>query len=235
MDYGKSFSFPFKDKEWLTKIIVGGVFVLLSGILIGIPFLFGYILEVIRNVAAGRDEELPAWDNLGEKFTQGLILAVIAVVLAIPFGLFSCIGSVFNGMATNSGSNSAYTLSTLVGLVVGLLSVLWGIIYAVILPAIMLRYAMTRDFGASIRPSDVWAVIRANFGQYILILIVYWLATVIAGFGVILCIIGVFLTMFWAYLVQAHLLGQYQRNFVKPGGAMPPAYTPPTYTPSQPL
>jgi hypothetical protein len=226
MEYGKAFSFPFKDKEWLTKAVVGGVFVLLSCILVGIPFLLGYLLELIRNVAAGRDEELPNWGNLGEKFKEGLILALIGAVLAIPFALFGCITSFFTNMAASGNSDAAAAVVTLVSLMVGLLSFLWGIIYALVLPAVMIRYAMTRDIGGSIRPREVWGTIRASVGQYVLILIVAGIASSIASFGVILCVIGVFLTYFWAALVEAHLLGQYQRNFLQPGGNLPPAYTP---------
>ncbi|MHB0879084.1 MAG: DUF4013 domain-containing protein [Anaerolineae bacterium] len=227
MDYGKSFTFPFKDQDWLMKFIVGGVFVLLSGILVGIPFVLGYMVEMIRNVIAGNDEVLPAWDNLGEKFMQGLTLAVILLILFIPSALLACITSVFSSIAANSSSDAVMTIIALINILVVLLQVLWGLIIAVFAPAIILRYTITRQFGATLKFGALWSIIRANLGQYILVLVISWAASVVASFGTILCIIGVFLTMFWAYLVQAHLLGQYQRNFVSPGGVMPMAGTTP--------
>ncbi|MGQ9555811.1 MAG: DUF4013 domain-containing protein [Anaerolineae bacterium] len=221
MDYGKSFSYMFKDKDWLMKIILGGVFILLSAILVGIPFVLGYILEVVRNVAAGRDEELPAWDNLGDKFVQGLMLLVVLLIISIPLWLFSCVMGVFNGIAASSSSDALQTLAALVSVLMWLLNVLYGLIFAIFMPAFMIRYAMTRDFGATLKIGEAWKVIKANFGNYILIIIIAWVAQVVASFGVIACVIGVFLTYFWAYLVQGHLLGQYYRNYVAPAPMMP--------------
>jgi hypothetical protein len=37
-------------------------------------------------------------------------------------------------------------------------------------------------------------------------------AVYIAYFGVIACFVGLLFTMFWYYLVMAHLLGQVQRE-----------------------
>jgi hypothetical protein len=43
-------------------------------------------------------------------------------------------------------------------------------------------------------------------------IILYMVASFIAGFGTIACLVGVLFTMFWAYLVMAHVLGQVQRE-----------------------
>jgi len=221
VDYGKSFSFMFKDRDWLMKIILGGVFMLLSVILVGIPFLLGYVLEVVRNVAAGRDEELPVWDNLGDKFVQGLMLLVVLLVISIPTWLFGCIVTVFNGLAASSNSDALVTLATLVSVLMWLLITLYGLILAIFIPALTIRYAMTRNFGATLKIGEAWKIIKANLGNYILIIIIAYVAQLVASFGVIACVIGVFLTYFWAYLVQGHLLGQYYRNYVAPAPMAP--------------
>ena len=221
MDYGRSFSYMFKDKDWLMKIVLGGVFALLSVILIGIPFMLGYVLEVVRSVAAGRDEELPAWDNLGDKFVQGLMILVVVLIASIPLWLFSCVLGVFNGIAARSSSDALSTLAILVNGLMWLLNGLYGLVLAIFAPAFMIRYAMTREFGATLKIGEALKVIKANLGSYILIIIITWVAQVVAGFGAIACVIGVFLTYFWAYLVQAHLLGQYYRIYVAPPGMVP--------------
>ena len=84
MDVGRAFSFPFRDPDWVVKFLVGAVFVLLSVVLVGIPFLVGYMVEVVRRVAAGEAEPLPAWENLGEKFGRGLVLLAIFAPLIAP-------------------------------------------------------------------------------------------------------------------------------------------------------
>lgn len=75
MDVGKSFTYMFEDKDWLVKIVLGGVFGLLSTFLIGLPFVLGYVLEVINVLIA-------------------VILAWVAELLA-SFGVILCFVGAF--------------------------------------------------------------------------------------------------------------------------------------------
>jgi hypothetical protein len=50
--------------------------------------------------------------------------------------------------------------------------------------------------------------IKANLGNYLLSLVVYLAASLLAQFGVILCCVGIFPAMFWSYVVFANALGQ---------------------------
>ena len=222
MNYGRSFSFMFEDRDWVVKIVLGGVFMLLSCILVGIPFLYGYVLEVIRNVAEGRDTPLPSWDNLGEKFVQGLIIVVILIIVAIPLILSSCAAGFLNAILADTRGDGARALMLLVVALAWLFFALYTLVYALFLPAFMIRYAMTRDFGATLNIRSAWSIITANFGNYILVLIVAALASLLGSLGTIACVIGVFLTYFWAYLLQGHLFGQYYRAFVSPAGGVSP-------------
>jgi hypothetical protein len=238
MDYGRSFQYMFKDKDWLVKIIIGGVFALLSFIVVGIPFVIGYMLEVVRNVIAGQDEPLPAWDNLGDKFVQGLLMLVVLLIVGIPMYLFACIQGVFSAIVSNSNSNALITLGGLIALLMSLLEFLYGLLMAVFMPALLLRFATTRRIGDTLKFGELWQIVKANFGQYILIIILVYIVQLVAGFGAIACVIGVFLTYFWAMLVQSHLYGQYYRNYVTHAGPlMPPAgYQPmPPAPPAAPL
>ncbi len=54
MDIGKSFGFMFKDESWISRVLVGG----LLGLVPILNFvIYGYMLEVIKNVS--EDRELP--------------------------------------------------------------------------------------------------------------------------------------------------------------------------------
>ena len=58
MDYGKSFSFVFEDKDWLRKIGMSSLAVLVGFILLVIPailYILGYQIAVARNVLNGVD------------------------------------------------------------------------------------------------------------------------------------------------------------------------------------
>lgn len=219
MDYGKAFTFAFEDRNWLGKILVGALFTLLSFILIGLPFVMGYFLEVVRRVSSGRADVLPEWDRLGDKFAEGLMVTIILIILAIPMILFSSLWSVLGPALDQAGPRMGLLLLLLMLGVIGLF-LLFALLYTVVTPAVIMRYAMTRSFGAAFNPAAVYDIIRAHFGHYVLVLILSSVAGGIALFGVILCVIGVLATLFWAYLVQAHLYGQYYRHLVS---AEPPA------------
>ncbi|NPV07959.1 MAG: DUF4013 domain-containing protein [Anaerolineae bacterium] len=230
MDYGKPFTFMFEDREWVAKILIGALFALLSIVLIGIPFVLGYALEVIRRVAAGREDVLPAWDDLGDKFVQGLILVVILFIFYLPATLLGSCSSIFLSSLADAGrSNVGGTVFGLLLALVNLLVGLYGFLIGLLIPAISIRYAMTRDFGATFNLSALWQVVSADLGNYVLVLLVGWVAGVIASLGVIACIIGVFVTGFWSMLVQGHLYGQYYRNFVSRVPPMPAEPTAPAF------
>ena len=86
--------------------------------------------------------------------------------------------------------------------------VLWALVIAAVSPAILVRYTEVGEFMAGFQFSEILSIIRANDGNYIIVILLIWVAGLIASFGVILCVIGVIFTQFWSYLVTGNLLGQ---------------------------
>lgn len=206
MDIGKAFTFVFEDDDWITKVLVGALFILASIVLVGIPFLVGYMIVVMRNVMAGMEKPLPAWDELGEKFKEGLILIVIFLIWAVPIWIIMCLQWILTLALGNS-----YDASSAIGVIsicVSCLSGLWGLVMALFSPAIFIRFAEKPEFKSGFEFAELWQFTRENIGNVIIAILLSWVASIIAGFGVILCVIGVFATTFWAYIVQAHLYAQ---------------------------
>ena len=85
---------------------------------------------------------------------------------------------------------------------------MWALVIAAVSPAILVRYAEVEEFMAGFRFSEIFDIITANLGNYIIVILLMWVAGLIASFGVILCVIGVIFTEFWSYLVVGNLLGQ---------------------------
>src|SRR5262245_15944948 len=85
-DFGRGLRVVVDDPDWVKKILIGGVFTLLSGILIGAPFVGGYLLRVIARTARGEARPLPDWDDLGGIFGDGL------KALAIYLGHLAVVG-----------------------------------------------------------------------------------------------------------------------------------------------
>jgi len=210
MDIGKSFTYVFDDERWITKVLIGGLFILASSVLVGIPFLVGYMIQTLRNVMKGAEKPLPEWENLGEMFKEGLILSLIYIVWLIPIWIVSCIISIVSA-AAGSGSGAQEMVSIL-SICTSCISVIWGLALTLVSPAIFIRFAQKPEFKSGFEFSAIWEFTRDNIGNIIIAVLLTWVASLVSVVGVILCVIGVIFTMFWAYMVEVHLYGQVYRN-----------------------
>jgi hypothetical protein len=217
IDFGRCFTFVTEDPEWLTKILLGGVFTLLSAVLIGLPFVLGYWGRTLRNVAAGEPRPLPAWDDLGGLFGDGLrllgVYLVYTVGLAAALAALSCVFvaplALAGGAGLDDGPEALLAalggLGTLLFYAVVMVLSLAAIVY---LPAALARAALRDSFSEGFAWRPIVAFIQANLGNYALALVIYLLASFLSQFGMILCCVGIFPAGFWSYLVLAHGLGE---------------------------
>ena len=210
MEIGKAFSYVFDDESWITKILIGGIL----GIIPIVNFaVFGYMVETIRNVAQEMERPLPEWSKFGEKFVKGLMVFIIGFIYAIPIWLImGCFWAAT--LAVGGAEGNRENLVTLLSIVQGCLTLPYGLVIGVLSPAILIRYAVTGEFTSAFRFGEIFSLITGNLGNYIIAILLGWLASLIAGFGVIACGVGVLFTSFWASLVMAHLLGQVHRASV---------------------
>ena len=218
IDFGRCFTFLTEDPAWLTKILVGGLFTLLTTVLVGVPFILGYWARTLKNVAAGKQHPLPEWDDLGGIFSDGLRLVGVYLVYAI--GLVVALGLIGGVLivpfialgASGALDDSAGGLFAALGGLGTLL--LWAIIMVtslaavVYLPAAMARAALRDSFSEGFAWREITAFIRANLGNYALALVIYLVASFLSQFGMILCCVGIFPAAFWSYEILAYALGE---------------------------
>jgi hypothetical protein len=205
MDIGKSFTYVFDDENWVAKILIGALFVLLSFIVIGIPFVLGYIVETVRNVMDGKPRPLPDWADLSPKFTKGLMLFLILLIYSLPIIFVSCLTWMGGIIAEESEAVGAFLAC------MNCLSVLWGFLVAVVTPAATIRYTLTGEFISSFQFGEIFNFIANNLANYIITFLLSMLAGIIGSLGLIICGVGVLFTSLWALLVEAHLFGQVYR------------------------
>jgi hypothetical protein len=218
MDIGSAFTFMFDDQDWIKKIAIGGGFILaaviLSPILIGLALFLpinGYMLETLKNVRDGRAVPLPEWSDFGNLFSKGLMVAVIGLVYSIPAIILYCLSFGAQFALQEVDSDMAGILGTLVACL-ACLQILFGLLAGALLPAGLIRYAEHNSLGAAFQFGEIFSFISRNIGDYIIVVLLTWVAQFVAGFGLILCIIGVFFTGFWAFLVTGNLYGQLARK-----------------------
>ena len=216
LDFGRCFTYLTEDPDWLKKVLIGGAFTLLSVLLVGIPFVFGYCGRTLRNVADGAARPLPEWDDLGGIFGEGLTLA--AVYLLHVLAAMVVVGALFAAAllpaiaaGTLGGGHGSEAIGALSGLafvgVYGLVMLL-SLALAVYLPSALVRTALRGSIGDGFAWRDNVDFIRANLGNYLLSLVVFLVAHFVSQFGIILCCVGVFPAAFAAYLVAAAAFGQ---------------------------
>lgn len=210
MEIGKAFTYIFDDESWITKILIGGILAIIPIVNFAV---FGYMVETIRNVAQGMERPLPEWSEFGAKFVKGLVLFIIYFIYTIPiWPLMCCFWAA--SLALGGGNGNGENLIALLLFPLYCLVGLYGLVLAILSPAILVRYAVTENFTSSFRFGEIFGLITGNLGNYILAILLTWLAGLIAGLGVIACVVGVLFTGFWANLVMAHLYGQLHRASV---------------------
>jgi len=210
-DFVKPFAFTFEDPEWVQKILLGGIFVLASMAIVGIFFLYGYLARLVRNVVEGVRYPLPAWDDLGEYFTEGARIFAVVVVYALPVMMVAMVAIVPAMIMEASDSDAARDVGGMI------FTCLWCLVFPISLalglwmPAALLRVAIERRFSAGFELGQIWDFIRGNAGNYILAIVVRLIAGFVAQFGLALLCIGIIFTGFWAMLVGSYGFAQAYR------------------------
>ncbi len=203
MDIGLAFSFPFQDEEWVTKLILVGVILIIP--VLGIILALGWTLAITRAVIRGEAEPLVGLSDFADLLTLGfkaflisLIYALPIVVLSVPFGFISSLIE----------SESAQALVAIVSLCFSCFSFLYGLALAFIYPAAFAELAANDDLGAALNPSHIFGLVRKAPNAYVLTFLATLAAGFLAGLGILLCFVGVLFTSAYAYAVYGHLYGQ---------------------------
>lgn len=216
MDFGKAFTFPFEDRDWIKKLgIAGGialVSLVLSVVLIGLAgfvLLGGWMIELTRRVINREPNPLPEWNDFGGYFMKGLQAFAVGLVYSLPAILLSaCVNVLPLAMQDGSADETMATALSVVLACVGCLSFLYSIFLGLVLPAALGRLAASGQVAPAFRFGEVIGMVRNNIGAYVMVLIGGFLASIIASLGIIACGIGVAFTMAYAMAINGHLYGQ---------------------------
>lgn len=206
MDFGLAFSYVFQDKDWLRKV---GIVALISLIpILGQLVLIGWSLNVTKRVIDRHPEPLPEVD-FGGDLGRGFSAFVIGFVYSLPITLFALVFGILDSVvAGQSNSDAVVTLMAILSLCFGLFAFIYGIAMAIVLPAAYGNYVAKGSLGAGFALGEVFGLVRANIGAYLIVLLGTFVAGLIAPLGTILCIIGVILTYAYSVAVMGHLYGQ---------------------------
>ena len=225
MDFQKSFSYPFEDKSWLNKTLIGA---LVAAVPI-INFAWGgYLIDLLKNIMRGDPMPLPDWSDFGDKFTRGLFVFIASMAYAIPALVLACIPlALFFIPASSQGGDLQDTMLgvlTGVGGLFGCLIALYSLVLSFIFPAIYIHYARIGTFGAFFEFGNIFKIVRADLGKYLTAWVLSLVAGIVVGLviGLAGAVLGFIPCIGWIaawvlgalagvyiFFVYAHLFGQY--------------------------
>lgn len=229
MNINKAFSYPFEDKQWISKLGIGAVISM-------VPILnfawSGYLVGILRNVVRNEAEPLPNWDNFEKKFMDGLILFAAGLVYSLPILLVVCLPMGIMGISGALSGNSDLQdvgeiiagVGGLLGLCLGGLFLIYGLFLSIVYPAILVLFAREGTFASCFKFREVIDLISKNAGPFF----TAWGVSVLAALGVGLVagiasgVLGLIPCIGWiaalvisigstvyATAVYAHLFGQF--------------------------
>ncbi len=205
MDFGLSFSFVFKDREWFRKIAIPALCSLIP--VVGQFIVMGWGLKVTKNVIEGKvHDALPELD-FGADLGRGFLAFVIGLIYGLPVAILTGMGGASIGFAQDN--RNIQVVLYILGGCLGLLGLLLGILIAFMSVAAIANFVAKGRFGAAFSFKEVFALLKRSFGSWLLVIIGEIIAMgIIAPLGLVVCFIGVFLTAVYGTAVYSHLLGQ---------------------------
>ncbi len=219
----RALSFPFEDREWLSKIAIGGaVGLAVEGLFVAVGFLIsrelaleasplalvvnfpalGFVLQTFQGaLAAPQAEAMPEWRGWPDLFLRGLLLFVLCLGYGVLPLLFIISGL---GLLVRGG------VALVLGLVMMLLGMLAGLTLGFFLPMAAARYLEQRRVEAAFHPVLVWDSIRKVLAEYLAAYLLGIASFIVVGLIGVIPYLGVlawpFLT-FYLLVVGARLFG----------------------------
>jgi hypothetical protein len=207
MDFGKAFSYPFEDQNWLRKVGIAALIVLIP--VIGTLLVAGWGIEITRRVIRQDSEPLPDWTEIGEILGDGFKVMVIWFTYLLPVILLQvCVQVAALGGMDSTNDETVIAGLSFVIFCISCLVFIYSLAMAFIIPAAMGNMAAKNELGAAFRFGEVFGLVRNEPGAYGIVFVGGLAAGFIASLGIVACFIGVFFTAAYATTINAHLRGQ---------------------------
>jgi len=206
MNFSEAFKFVFQDPDWFKKIIIPGLVGLLIPI-VGSLVLVGWGLKVTLNLIRHNPTPLPSMD-FGEDLKRGFKAFVVSLVYSLPILILYIPIIVITALVGDSNENTMLALVSIASLCFGFLILVYSIVMALMLPAAYARTVVEDRIGAGLEFGKVFTMVKNNLVTYLLVVVGMLIANLIGSLGTIVCVIGMFVTIPYAFAITGHLTGQ---------------------------
>jgi hypothetical protein len=196
-----SFAFPFRRgarQAWLIGI---PLVVLLP---LGAIPLLGYAVAVVRSAAADPEAGPPPWRPLPRLLAEGLLVALVIVVLTAPFALLSAALAAPAALFF-PGIGDPFLRGGLALVIAGAVAALpWGILLLVLMPPATARFARSGAVADLLDVRRALGTVSRRFPAWNLVVVAIVTAWAVGICGLGLALLGVVPGILYAMLVSAH-------------------------------
>jgi len=215
MDFGRAFRFPFGDTNWVSKLLIG---TLVSFVPILNFAAIGYVADVTRELAGGRETPLPEWNNFGNLFVRGFKMIVVQLLYALPLLVLACPIVAFAAIASANDPNGELTGTAAAVFGCGILLImLLSLLIAPISVAASTRFAVTDRFAEAL-PGPTLAMLRGRWRPWLMAIVFLIGASIVFGlasactFGLLGIVLSFYIQLiaaFWYAQAYRETAGSY--------------------------
>ncbi|GAB4489512.1 MAG: hypothetical protein Fur0016_06740 [Anaerolineales bacterium] len=222
------FYFPIENSEARKNFLIGGLLILASLIIPILPYLIalGYAMRIMRQVIAGEQPRMIAWDDWEGMLKDGLKLFGVRFVYSLPLLLVllpvMLVFLVTPFLAAVLENENIFFLSFLVFPVFIICLLPFSLVFALIIPAPEAHVTATQEFSAGFRVKEWWPIFRKNIGGFLVAFLVIYGAGIVVSIAfqiifltiILACLTPILLPGFSFYLllVQQVLFAQAYRE-----------------------
>lgn len=213
MDIGKAFSFVFKDDNWFTPILVGGLILLIP--IIGVFWLIGYMLACARRELNNSPDLLPGLEDFGARLADGFkgfvitfVYALPAVLLSVLVGVILAATGVFSGNGGEGVRNFSAIMIVLFTVCFIPLMIFLGILLQVLSFAGLAIFLKTGSVSRALRFGEAYSYVSGHVGDFLILWLVQILASFIASLGSIFFGFGALFTTVYSQALYGNYFGQ---------------------------
>ena len=200
---GAVLKFPFEDENWIGKLAVAVVIILIGFIplinILSFALFLGYGAEITRRIAVeGEEPSLPGWEDFSAYFKDGFRLLGLYAIYTLPVVLLMTVGyfAMFVPVFLSEMSGAPETQMILMvflgygaGFILMGLGSLIGMATGVVLPVIGTHVVVQDQFGAGFKVGEWWKIFKANWVGFLLSFLILF------GGGMVLYYISYFLVL----------------------------------------
>ena len=201
----------------LRSLLWGCIVALLCMVLVGIPFMLGYITRCGRYLLKG-DNKLPPWDDLGEMLKDGIIVIAIGIVYALIGGLLYVMVMPFFVAGGIFDSNILIILGVIVAIPVILVEIALSMLFYLS----WMEYAASGNLAKAINPVHGLKLIAANPMGYLFALVSIFIIGIVLSIPSML-IITLPWVAFATYVANAYIYTRFYQGTVKTQAGSTPA------------